>query len=281
MCTPAFRLPAKYIFHAVCPAWQGGLFGEAEQLAGAYHSALELAAEYQCESVAFPLLSSGNYGYPKEQAFRIAVDTITQYVMDHDLTVYLVLYDRHSLAVSRKLFTSVEEYIDDHYVAQNDESYEFDRWRRESAERRRRLEEEAAPMLEAAAPPAAPMAARSLEHLMDNLGESFTTRLLRLIDERGLKDSTVYKQSNISRQHFSKIQCNRDYNPKKKTVLAFAVGLHLSEDETIDLLQSAGYAFSDGSKRDWIVRYCLEHKIYNINQVNTLLFEYDQEQLGA
>ena len=281
VCTPAFGLPAKYIFHAVCPAWHGGGFGEAEQLASAYHSALELAAEYHCESVAFPLLSSGNYGYPKEQAFRIAVDIITQYVMEHDLTVYLVLYDRHSLAVSRKLSASVEEYIDDHYVAQNDESYEFDRRRRESAESRRRLEEEAAPMLEAAAPPAAPMAARSLEHLMNNLGESFTTRLLRLIDERGLKDSTVYKQSNISRQHFSKIQCNRDYNPKKKTVLAFAVGLHLSEDETIDLLKSAGYAFSDGSKRDWIVRYCLEHKIYNINQVNTLLFEYDQEQLGA
>ena len=275
VCTPAFRLPAKYIFHAVCPAWHGGVAGEAEQLAGAYHSALELAVEHRCESVAFPLLSSGNYGYPKEQAFRIAVDTITQYVMEHDLTVYLVLYDRHSLAVSRKLFASVEEYIDDHYVAQNDESYEFDR--------RRRLEEDAAlPMMGAVpAPAAAPMAARSLEHLMDNLGESFTTRLLRLIDERGLKDSTVYKQANISRQHFSKIQCNRDYNPKKKTVLAFAVGLHLSEDKTIDLLQSAGYAFSDGSKRDWIVRYCLEHKIYNINQVNTLLFEYDQEQLGA
>ena len=286
VCTPAFGLPATYIFHAVCPAWHGGFFGEAKQLAGAYHSALELAAEYHCESVAFPLLSSGNYGYPKEQAFRIAVDTITQYVMEHDLTVYLVLYDRHSLAVSRKLFASVEEYIDDHYVAQNDESYQFDRRRRESVERRRwRLEEEATPMLETAAappPPATtPMAARSLEHLMDNLGESFTTRLLRLIDERGLKDSTVYKQSNISRQHFSKIQCNRDYNPKKKTVLAFAVGLHLSEDETIDLLKSAGYAFSDGSKRDWIVRYCLEQKIYNINQVNTLLFEYDQEQLGA
>ena len=285
VCTPAFGLPAKYIFHAVCPAWHGGGSGEAEQLAGAYHSALELAAEYHCESVAFPLLSSGNYGYPKEQAFRIAVDTITQYVMEHDLTVYLVLYDRHSLAVSRKLFASVEEYIDDHYVAQNDESYEFDRRRRELAERRRRLEEDAAaPMLETVAappPPAAPVAARSLENLMDNLGESFTTRLLRLIDERGLKDSTVYKQSNISRQHFSKIQCNRDYNPKKKTVLAFAVGLHLSEDETIDLLKSAGYAFSDGSKRDWIVRYCLEHKIYNINQVNALLFEYDQEQLGA
>lgn len=292
VCTPAFGLSAKYVFHAVCPAWHGGGFGEAEQLAGAYHSALELAAKYHCESVAFPLLSSGNYGYPKEQAFRIAVDTITQYVMEHDLTVYLVLYDRDSLAVSRKLFASVEEYIDDHYVAQNDESYGSGRRRREYVERwedaaladREYPAQECAPPVFAAAPPppaAAPMAARSLENLMDNLGESFTTRLLRLIDERGLKDSTVYKQSNISRQHFSKIQCNRDYNPKKKTVLAFAVGLHLSEDETIDLLKSAGYAFSDGSKRDWIVRYCLEHKIYNINQVNTLLFEYDQEQLGA
>ena len=120
VCAPAFGLSAKYVFHAVCPAWHGGGFGEAEQLVGAYHSALELAAEYHCESVAFPLLSSGNYGYPKEQAFRIAVDTITQYVMEHDLTVYLVLYDRDSLAVSRKLFVSVEEYIDDHYVAQND-----------------------------------------------------------------------------------------------------------------------------------------------------------------
>ena len=116
VCTPAFGLSAKYLFHAVCPAWHGGGFGEAKQLASAYHSALKLAAEYHCESVAFPLLSSGNYGYPKEQAFRIAVDTITQYVMEHDLAVYLVLYDRDSLAVSRKLFASVEEYIDDHYV---------------------------------------------------------------------------------------------------------------------------------------------------------------------
>ena len=292
VCTPAFGLSAKYVFHAVCPAWHGGGFGEAEQLASAYHSALKLAAKYHCESVAFPLLSSGNYGYPKEQAFRIAVDTITQYVMEHDLTVYLVLYDRDSLAVSRKLFASVEEYIDDHYVAQNDESYGFGRRRREYEERwedaaladREYPAQECAPPVFATVPKpqnAAPMASRSLESLMDNLGESFTTRLLRLIDERGLKDSTVYKQSNISRQHFSKIQCNRDYNPKKKTVLAFAVGLHLSEDETIDLLKSAGYAFSDGSKRDWIVRYCLENKIYNINQVNTLLFEYDQEQLGA
>ena len=153
VCTPAFGLPAKYLFHAVCPAWHGGFFGEVKQLAGAYHSALELATEYHCESVAFPLLSSGNYGYPKEQALRIAVDTITQYVMEHDLTVYLVLYDRHSLAVSRKLFASVEEYIDDHYVAQNDESYGSGRRRRLERRNRSRLQKAASGVKEEAATP--------------------------------------------------------------------------------------------------------------------------------
>ncbi len=248
MCTPAFRLAAKYIFHAVCPAWHGGESGEAEQLASAYHAALELAVEHHCESVAFPLLSSGNYGYPKERAFRIAVDTITGFVLDHDLTVYLVLYDRQSLAVSRKLFASVEEYIDDHYVATKDESWWFGRRRREYEEswKEAALANEECP---APIPPqrpevpenAAPMAARSLESLMDNLGESFTTRLLRLIDERGLKDSTVYKQANISRQHFSKIQCNRDYNPKKKTVLTVpeAIIAFLESDGFEDALRNA------------------------------------------
>ena len=285
VCTPAFRLPAKYILHAVCPAWHGGGFGEAEQLAGAYRSALELAQEHQCESVAFPLLSTGNYGYPKDEAFRIAADTITQFVLDHDIMVYLVLYDSASVAVSRKLSAHVEEYIDDHYVARNDESYWFGRRRREQAERRDASEEAgfagALPAPERPAAPEPSPAVRSLESLMQDLGEGFTARLLRFIDERGLKDSTVYKQANITRQHFSKIQCNRDYQPKKKTVLAFAVGLRLTEAETAELLQSAGYAFSDSSRQDWIVRYCLARKIYNIYQVNALLFEHGQEQLGA
>ena len=278
VCTPAFRLPAKYIFHAVCPAWRGGTAGEAQQLAGAYRSALELAAEYHCGSVAAPLLSTGNYGYPKEQAFRIAVDVITRFVLEHDLTVYLGLYDRESLAAGRKLFADVAEYIDDHYVAGKDESCWFGRHRR-----RPEREEPFAPQEPAAVPerPAAPAASGSLRCLMDNLGESFSARLVRLIDERELKDSTVYKRANLSRQLFSKILCSTNYNPKKKTVLAFAVGLRLNEPETAELLQSAGYAFSDSSKQDWIVRYCLEHKIYNINQVNALLFEYGQDQLGS
>lgn len=265
VCTPAFRLPAKYLFHAVCPAWQGGNAGEAGLLAGAYRSALELAVEYGCGSVAFPLLSTGNYGYPKEKALRIAMDAITSFVLEHDLTVDLVLYDRDSLTVGRKLFADVEEYIDDHYVAHNDESYRFRRRERP---------------VERGVPAASPVSG-SLESRMGRLGESFACRLVGLIDARGLKDSTVYKQSNITRQHFSKIRCNVNYTPKKKTVLAFAVGLRLTVPEAEALLKSAGYAFSESSRQDLIVQYCLEHKIYNIHQVNALLFDYDQEQLGG
>ena len=205
---PGIRTARKVYLSCGLPGMARRIFwAKQNQLAGAYHSALELAAEYHCESVAFAAAVQRKLRLPpKEQAFRIAVDTITQYVMEHDLTVYLVLYDRRSLAVSRKLFASVEEYIDDHYVAQNDESYGSDRRRREYVERWEdtALADREYPAQECAPPPpaAAPMAARSLEHLMDNLGESFTTRLLRLIDERGLKDPTVYKQSNISRQQF-------------------------------------------------------------------------------
>lgn len=267
--TPAFRMQAKYILHTVCPAWCGGESGEAEQLADAYRAALKLAADCGCESVAFPLLSAGNYSYPRAEALRIAVDTITEFLVEQDLTVFLVLYDRDSLLLGQKLSSSVEEYIDDHYVLEKDESYAPRRLRRERLERARSLEN------------TSPDASHCLENLMEGLGESFTTRLLRFIAERGLKDSTVYKRANLSRQHFSKIQCNADYCPKKKTVLAFAIGLRLNEAETEELLKSAGYAFSDGSKRDWVVRYCLQHQIYNINQVNLILFQCDQEQLGA
>ena len=120
VCTPAFGLPAKYIFHAVCPAWHGGFFGKAKQLAGAYHSALELAAEYHCESVAFPLLSSGNYGYPKEQALKVAVDIIGHFVLDHDVTVYLVIFDRTAFSIARKLFADLADDTEDHcLVAEN------------------------------------------------------------------------------------------------------------------------------------------------------------------
>ena len=270
VCTPAFGLPAKYIFHAVCPAWHGGGFGEAEQLAGAYHSALELAAEYHCESVAFPLLSSGNYGYPKEQAFRIAVDTITQYVMEHDLTVYLVLYDRHSLAVSRKLFTSVEEYIDDHYVDAHIDS---------RRERMRRMGVVESRMLTAYED--APMAVGGLDEALAHLDAGFSETLLKLIDRSGKKDAEGYKKANVDRKLFSKIRNNPDYKPSKPTAVAFAIALELSLPETRDFIARAGYALSPSSKFDVISEYFIMQRDYDIFRINEALFAFDQSLLGA
>ena len=276
VCTPAFGLPAKYIFHAVCPAWHGGFFGEAKQLAGAYHSALELAAEYHCESVAFPLLSSGNYGYPKEQAFRIAVDTITQYVMEHDLTVYLVLYDRRSLAVSRKLFASVEEYIDDHYV---DAHTDFIRSRpcpTFPAGRTMALCTAPAPEFHAAS-----TSIRSLDDLLIHLDAGFSETLLHLIDRSGQKDSEIYKKANVDRKLFSKIRNNPDYKPSKATAIAFAIALELNLDETRDLIARAGYALSASSKFDVIIEYFIKQKQYDIFEINEALFAFEQNLLGA
>ena len=134
--------------------------------------------------------------------------------------------------------------------------------------------------------PAMPSAASfhvsgSLEEAMRHVGESFREHLFRLIDERGLSDATVYKKANLDRKLFSKIRCNANYKPQKKTVLALAVALELSLDETTDLLRSAELALSPGSKGDLIIVYCIEHRIYDVIKINSLLFDYGQIQLGT
>lgn len=284
--TPAFRLQARYIIHTVCPVWEDGTRGEAKLLYRSYQSALELAEEYSLDSIAFPLLSSGNYGFPKEQAMKTALRAVSDFLMEHDLLVYLVLYDRSAVSVSRKLFASVEEYIDDHYVAEKDERYPG---RREELRRQGtfqmpqrsqmfRMPMEAPSM--AVPSMEAPMPGRSLEELMKHMDETFSEMLLRLIDERGLKDSYVYKRANIDRRHFSKIRNDRDYAPNKKTVFAFIIALELSLDEAEDLLRRAGFSFSNSSKFDVIVCYFIENRKYDIFEINEMLFAYGQPTLG-
>ena len=294
--TSAFRLRAQYVIHAVGPVWQGGGFGEEQILYSAYAEALKLAEAYRLESIAFPLLSSGNYGYPKEEAFKTAIRAIGDFLMEHDMLVYLVLYDRNALCVSKKLFDSVKEYIDDHYVEENDEGYRPDKG---GPMRGIPIE---VPQFHPAAPrsPAKPSQSfaaapkmparncetvfmapkRNLDQLMEHMDETFSQMLLRLIDERGLKDSYVYKKANIDRRLFSKIRNDIDYVPSKKTVLAFAVALELSLDETKDLLMRAGFAFSCCSKFDVIISYFIENRRYNMFEVNEMLFAYGQPLLG-
>lgn len=282
--TEAFHLSARYIIHAVGPVWKDGHHGEDRLLYSAYSASMKLAVSLHLESIAFPLLSSGNYGYPKDQALRVAISAISDFLIDHELTVYMVLYDRKALAVSRKLFTSVAEYIDDHYVDANNETFSGNRvlgsrFRFSEPD----VQETGFCFEDTIALPSSPVqqSDRSLDHLMEHMGETFSQMLLRLIDERGLKDSQVYKKANVDRRHFSKIKNDIHYAPNKKTVLAFAIALELSMDETKDLLMRAGFAFSMCSKFDVIICYFIEHENYNIFEINEMLFSYDQPLLGS
>lgn len=277
--TPGFGLQAKYIIHTVGPRWRDGFFGEEKILYSAYTEALKLAREYGAESIAFPLLSSGNYGYPKEKALKVAVSAISDFLMEHEMLVYMVLYDRKALGVSKKMFLSIEEYIDDHYVEHNDESFPGYRGRNLMATRAEVMPAAPASRELSECMPAAP-SPRKLEDLIKNIGETFSQMLLRLIDERSLTDSMVYHRANIDRKHFSKIRNNVNYVPKKKTVMAFAIALELSLDETKDLLQTAGYSFSNSSKFDIIIRYFIENAIYDVFTINEMLFAYEQPVLG-
>lgn len=282
--TKAYRLPCKYVIHTVGPVWNGGKFGEREQLASCYRTSLVLAKEHKCETVAFPLISSGIYGYPKDQALRVAVDTIGEFLMENDMTVYIVIFDRAAYQISGKLFSDIAEYIDDHYVDEHTDSY------RERLRRLNRLESKAIKVCEDAAPdfmatPCAPMAAsvvgNSLNDMLDELDAGFSETLLKLIDRTGKKDSEIYKKANVDRKLFSKIRNNPDYKPSKATAIAFAIALELDLEETKDFIARAGFALNHSSKFDVIIEYFIKQKNYDIFEINEVLFAFDQSLLGA
>ncbi len=293
--TDGFELSAKYIIHAVGPVWKGGIFGEKRMLYSAYMEALNLAKEYGVDSIAFPLLSSGSYGYPKDKALKVAISAISDFLMNNDILVYMVLYDRNSVTVSRRLFRSIEEYIDDHYVESNNESYRPNQAGRQDPAQDGWLtvflqdgqksqsgsfnDMAMVPMMSAEPMPQIKKS-RKLEDIMKHMGETFSQMLLRMIDEKGYTDAGIYHKANIDRRHFSKIRNNVDYVPNKKTAMAFAIALELSLDEAKDLLKAAGYSFSDGSKFDVIISFFLENKIYDVFEINEVLFSYGQPLIG-
>ena len=269
--TKAYRLPCQYVIHTVGPVWNGGKYGEREQLASCYRTSLALAKEHGCETVAFPLISSGIFGYPKDQALRVAVDTIGEFLLHNDMTVYIVIFSRTAYQISSKLFADIAEYVDDHYVDAHTDS-QRERLRRMSVLEGRALSAGAA---------AAPMAVGGLDSLLAHLDAGFSETLLKLIDRSGKKDSEIYKKANVDRKLFSKIRNNPDYKPSKATAIAFAIALELNLDETRDLVARAGYALSASSKFDVIIEYFIRQKKYDIFEINEALFAFDQSLLGA
>lgn len=279
--TGGYNLPAKYVIHTVGPVWQGGGCGERELLASCYRKSLALAAEHGCQSVAFPLISAGVFGYPKEQALEVAMEAISGFLlsadMTRDMTVYLVVFGRDSFQISRKLFAGIEQYIDDHYVDAH-----LDK-RRERA-RAARIAEYYDAMPAAAraeATVAFPMETPSLEDALGQIDESFSQMVLRKIQEKGMTNAQCYKKANIDKKLFSKISTNVHYKPKKSTALALAVALELPIGETRELLTKAGLALSHSEKFDIIVEYFITNGKYDIFEINEALFYYDQALLGG
>ena len=268
--TKAYRLPCQYVIHTVGPVWNGGKYGEREKLASCYRTSLALAKEHGCETVAFPLISSGIFGYPKDQALRVAVDTISEFLAENDMTVYIVIFDRAAYQIGNKLFADIAAYIDDHYVDAHTDS---------RRERMRRMGVVESRMLTAYED--APMAASGLDEVLAHLDAGFSETLLKLIDRSGKKDAEVYKKANVDRKLFSKIRNNPDYKPSKPTAVAFAIALELSLPETRDLIARAGYALSPSSKFDVIIEYFIMRRDYDIFKINEALFAFDQSLLGA
>ena len=288
--TPGFGLDARYVIHTVGPVWVDGRQGEEQLLASCYRKSLALAKETRCESIAFPLISTGNYGFPKPLALQIAVREISTFLLENEMQIYLVVFGKEAFALSEKLFKSVSSYIDENYIrsktadeygAQTGESEV--RQRRDWLRQNRRIREETAIESYAEMPvcAAAPMAEKDWGQLMQHLDAGFSETLLHLIDRTGKKDSEIYKKANVDRKLFSKIRNNPDYKPSKATALAFAFALELDLEETKDFIGRAGFALSHSSKFDVIVEYFLVNRNYNVFELNEVLFAFDQPSIGA
>lgn len=265
--TPAFDLDANYVIHTAGPIWRDGKSSEEALLASCFKNSLRLAKEKECESIAFPLISTGSYGFPKPLALQIAVREISSFLMENEMQVYLVVFEKQSFELSEKLFKSVSSYIDANYVSDKmNLEYGTSKLRRFDYEEM--LLRESSYEITSKIP--------NLDGMLNNLDKGFSETLLYLIDRTGKKDSEIYKKANVDRKLFSKIRNNADYRPSKTTAIAFAIALELSMDETDDLLARAGIALSQSNKFDVIVRYFIENKKYDIFELNSVLFEFDQ-----
>lgn len=302
--TPAFHLDARYIIHTVGPVWVDGKHGEEQTLFSCYDKSLQKAMELGCKSIAFPLISTGVYGFPKDLALQIAISVISSFLMKNDMLISLVVFDRKAFELSGNLFQGVDTFIDENYVKEK-KAKEYSRryGRSERGDTNRRFRdvsedeicryqedeeiqahkyqlEQQSDSFEDMNFPMPSMVGGNLDDLMNQVGETFQQRLLRLIDERGLTDTSVYKKANIDRKLFSKIRCNEDYKPKKKTAVALAIALELDIHDMKDLLARAEIALSPSNKFDLIIEYFISHKEYNVYKINRALFQHNQPILG-
>jgi hypothetical protein len=280
--TRGYLLPSKHVIHAVGPIWQGGKNGERELLYSAYKNSFRLAVELGCETLAMPLISSGAYGFPRALALKIAVDSVRELLREHEMTVYLTVFDRESFETGNLIERDIKEYIDDNYVGlfgmQSREMY-----RKASTSIKPKICKMDSIVCESNIPFSASLDSREDEigALLGNMDDSFAVTLLKLIDKKGMTDVECYKKANVSKQTWYKIINEKDYRPSKMTVICFAVALSLTLDETTALLETVGYAFSHSYRFDVAIEYFIKNGIYDIFIINELLFKFDLPCLGV
>ena len=280
--TPAFALPAKYVIHTVGPVWDGGSYGEEELLRSCYDNSLKLSVEHGCNSIAFPLISTGNYGFPKDKALQIAISAFSEFLMTHEMQIYLVVFDSKSYKLSEKLFQGVAAYIDQHYVdSWESATYGAADVRYNRRRRDRDLCEKSIAMPCATNVCEQDSCAKDLDSFLKQKDAGFVETLLDLIKNSGQKNSTIYKKANISKQHFSKLINNPKAMVTKPVAVAFALALELNIEQTRELIARAGYSLTTSSYFDLVIQYHIENKKYNVVEINIILYEYDQPLLGS
>ena len=291
--TGAYALNAKYIIHTVGPVWVDGMHKEFETLESCYAKSLQKALELGCDSIAFPLISTGVYGFPKDKALQIAVSVFSKFLLENEMQIILVVFDKKSFQLSGQLVGEIDSFIDANYIRQKrrteysrrpfsrsriESNITYDLEVYEECSRYTEAEESETELLMSIPMPDGAM---SLEEELENIGMSFHDKLFELIGKSGMDNKDVWKRANLDRKHFSKIQCDEKYHPKKKTVMALCIALELDLEQAKDLLARADWAFSPSSKVDLIVQKAIIDKQYDIYQLNLVLFQYTNEILGV
>ena len=277
--TGGYALPCKYVIHTSGPRWYGGLQGESILLRSCYVESLKLAVRQGCRSVAFPLISSGVYGYPKDQVLKFAIQTIAEFLRDHELTVYLCVFDRESYTFSRELFRDIIDFMMEEDAEEDDDEADGDWYIAEGIDGIRDLPQRSQTVVLREIS-STPIKGESLREYLKHRDKSFREMLFEFIDSSGMSDVECYKRANVDKRTFSKIKSSKTYRPSKQTAIAFAISLRLSLDQTQELLATLGFTLSRSNTFDKIIRYFIHNGNYNIFEINEALFEFDQNLLG-
>jgi len=257
MLTKGYNLLSRYVIHVLGPRYENES-DDLSQLKDTYDNVLQVAKSAKCHSIAFPLISTGLFGYPKKSALKVAEDAIMEFLSKEEMDIYLVVYDDESYLSSLELYNDVSQYIDDNLIYERDINT---------------LDEHVSYKYIAGF--------EKLENRLTNIDEGFSNTLMKLIEDSKEKNSAIYTKANVDKKLFSKIKNNTEYHPSKNVAVAFAIALRLNLEETKDFIERAGYTLSKSMVFDVIIEYCITHHIYDIFTINEILYDKDQTLLGS